>query len=63
MQSSWNNNRGASDICISDPAPIPLAAVRRHEQPGVTSGCLRGLRFALLIITPFYLLGIYLWLR
>lgn len=63
MQSSWNNNRGTSDAWVSDPALIPLAAIRSHEQPGVTPGCWRGIRFALLFITPFYLLGIYLGLR
>lgn len=47
----------------SEPRLIALLAPRSYEKPRVASGLWRGMRFAFLVIAPFYLLGIYVWLR
>jgi len=56
-------NCEAFDAWASEPELIALLAPRSYEKPGVTSGFWQGVRFALLVIAPFYLLGIWLWLR
>lgn len=51
------------DVWAFEPELRALLAPRSYERPGVTSGLWRGVRFAFVVIAPFYLLGMYLWLR
>jgi len=63
-QRCWTErNRQAFDAWASEPELITLLAPRSYERPGVTSGFWQGVRFALLVSAPFYLFGIWLWLR
>jgi hypothetical protein len=62
-QSSWKCNCEGLDAWASEPELIALLAPRSYERPGVTSGFWQGVRFALLVIAPVYLLGMYIWLK
>ena len=64
MKSSWNKrNCEPSDPWAFDPERIALLVPRNCERPGVTNRFWRGVGFTLLVVAPFYLLGIYLWLK
>ncbi len=52
-----------SDHCAFELELVVLLALRSNERPGVACGLWRGTGFALLLVAPLYLFGIYLWLR
>jgi len=63
QSSRTRRNRAAYGGWTSEPELIALLARRSYERPGVTSGLWQGVKFGFLFIAPFYLLGIWLWLR
>jgi len=64
VRSSWTKcNCEGLDAWASEAELIALLAPRSSERHGVTSAFWRGVRFAFLLVAPFYLLGICIWLR
>lgn len=64
VQSAWTKRNCEEGFdAWASPELIALLAARSYERPGVTSGFWQGVRLALLVVAPVYLLGICLWLR